>query len=201
MSSIKYENKELYNRVKKDADKKFSKNSYVKNLWILNEYEKRGGKTKKTGDKPKKTEIKKSIEGYVVDFPVEIVLGSKDKTNGRGLNKPFRTPSGPKKFSVFVKNNKGNIVKVNFGDPNMKIKRDNPEARKSFRARHKCDQAKDKTKPSYWSCKMWSEKPVSKVVAHLDDDWDGETFYDEEFIYEQDFSLIYVDEEISESAD
>lgn len=71
------------------------------------------------------------------------------------LNKPFRTPDGPKKFSVYVQNNKGNVVKVNFGDPNMEIKRDNPERRKSFRARHKCDTAKDKTTPRYWSCKMW----------------------------------------------
>ena len=52
------------------------------------------------------------------------------------LNKPFRTPKGPKKFSVYVKNEKGNIVKVNFGDPNMEIKRDDPERRKNFRARH-----------------------------------------------------------------
>lgn len=71
------------------------------------------------------------------------------------LNKPFRTPDGPKKFSVYVKNDKGNIVKVNFGDPNMKIKKNIPERRKSFRARHNCDQAKDKTTPRYWSCKMW----------------------------------------------
>lgn len=71
------------------------------------------------------------------------------------LNKPFRTSDGPKKFSVYVKNEKGNIVKVNFGDPNMKIKKNIPERRKSFRARHKCDQAKDKTTPRYWSCKMW----------------------------------------------
>jgi len=77
--------------------------------------------------------------------------------NGRKvtLNKPFRTPGGPKKFSVYVKNDKGNVVKVNFGDPNMKIKKNIPERRKSFRARHNCDQAKDKTTPRYWSCKMW----------------------------------------------
>lgn len=77
--------------------------------------------------------------------------------NGRKvtLNKPFRTPDGPKKFSVYVKNDRGNVVKVNFGDPNMKIKKNIPERRRSFRARHKCDQAKDKTTPRYWSCKMW----------------------------------------------
>jgi hypothetical protein len=69
-----------------------------------------------------------------------------------------------KKFKVFVKNKKGKVVKVNFGDPNMEIKRDNPKRRKSFRARHKCAQAKDRTTPKYWSCRMWSKKPVSKIV-------------------------------------
>lgn len=72
------------------------------------------------------------------------------------LNKPFRTPDGPKKFSVYTKNEKGNVVKVNFGDPNMEIKRDNPARRRSFRARHKCDTAPGpKWKARYWSCKMW----------------------------------------------
>jgi len=69
-----------------------------------------------------------------------------------------------KKFKVFVKNNKGNVIKINFGDPNMEIKRDNPERRKSFRARHKCSSAKDRTTPKYWSCKMWSKTPVSKIL-------------------------------------
>ena len=56
------------------------------------------------------------------------------------LNDPFRLPSGSKrKFAVYVKNDKGNVVKVQFGDPNMEIKRDDPGARKSFRARHGCD--------------------------------------------------------------
>jgi hypothetical protein len=71
------------------------------------------------------------------------------------LNKPFRTPDGPKKFAVYVKNDNGKVVIVRFGDPNMKIKKNIPERRKSFRARHKCDQQKDKTTPAYWSCKMW----------------------------------------------
>jgi hypothetical protein len=71
------------------------------------------------------------------------------------LNKPFRTPGGPKKFAVYVKNGSGNVIIVRFGDPNMTIKKDNPERRKSFRARHRCDTAKDKTTPRYWSCKMW----------------------------------------------
>lgn len=71
------------------------------------------------------------------------------------LNKPFRTPDGPKKFSVYVKNDKGNVVKVNFGDPNMKIKKNIPERRKSFRARHNCDNPGPKWKSRYWACKSW----------------------------------------------
>ena len=72
------------------------------------------------------------------------------------LNKPFLTPDGPKKRSVYVKNPKtGNVKKVNFGDPNMRIKKSDPKRRKSFRARHKCSQKKDKTSAGYWSCKFW----------------------------------------------
>lgn len=83
-------------------------------------------------------------------------LGSEYQGRKVNLNKPFRTPDGPKKFSVYVKNDKGNVVKVNFGDPNMEIKRDNPARRKSFRARHQCDtNPGPKWKARYWSCKMW----------------------------------------------
>ena len=71
------------------------------------------------------------------------------------LNKPFRTPDGPKKRSVYVKNQKGNVVKVNFGDPNMKIKKSNPERRRNFRSRHNCDNPGPKWKARYWSCKAW----------------------------------------------
>ena len=96
-----------------------------------------------------------------IDISFKIVAADKEK---KTLNKPFRTPDGPKKFSVYLKNEKGNVVKVNFGDPNMEIKRDNPARRKSFRARHNCAEKKDKTKPSYWSCKMWSNTPVSNLA-------------------------------------
>lgn len=71
------------------------------------------------------------------------------------LSKPFRTPDGPKKFAVYVKNDKGNIVKVTFGDPNMKIKKNIPSNRKSFRARHNCSDPGPKWKARYWSCKAW----------------------------------------------
>jgi hypothetical protein len=69
-----------------------------------------------------------------------------------------------KKYKVFVKNSKGNVVKVNFGDPNMEIRRDNPERRKNFRARHHCDNPGPRWKARYWACRTWSRKPVSKMV-------------------------------------
>ena len=72
------------------------------------------------------------------------------------LNDPFRLPSGSKKkFGVYVKNDKGNVVKVTFGDPNMEIKRDDPARRASFRARHGCDNPGPKWKAKYWSCYQW----------------------------------------------
>jgi hypothetical protein len=98
-----------------------------------------------------------------IDFTSDIQAAKKGKAP---LNKPFRLPSGSKKkFGVYVKNDKGNIVKVTFGDPNMSIKRDNPERRKSYRARHGCDNPGPKYKANYWSCKMWSAKPVSKITG------------------------------------
>ena len=69
------------------------------------------------------------------------------------LNKPMR--GDVKKFKVYVKNPKGNVVKVNFGDPDMRIKKSNPARRKSFRARHNCDSPGPKHKARYWSCRKW----------------------------------------------
>jgi len=76
------------------------------------------------------------------------------------LNKPSRirkgqTSFGKKKFQVFVKNKNDNVVRVTFGDPKMRIRKNEPSRRKSFRARHRCDTAKDKTTARYWSCKKW----------------------------------------------
>jgi hypothetical protein len=69
------------------------------------------------------------------------------------LNSPKR--GGKKKFYVFVKNDKGNIIKVQFGDTSgLNAKINNPEARKSFAARHKCAEKKDKTKAGYWACRI-----------------------------------------------
>ena len=91
-------------------------------------------------------------------------IQAETKGTKKTLNKPFRTPDGPKKFSVYVKNEKGNVVKVNFGDPNMEIKRDDPARRKSFRARHNCDTPGPKWMANYWSCKMWSRTNVSDLT-------------------------------------
>lgn len=60
-----------------------------------------------------------------------------------------------KKSKVYVKNAKGNVVKVNFGDPNMTIKKSNPKRRKSFRARHHCENPGPRTSARYWSCRAW----------------------------------------------
>ncbi|MAK56903.1 MAG: hypothetical protein CML17_13860 [Pusillimonas sp.] len=72
------------------------------------------------------------------------------------LNDPIRTSENPnKKFKVYVKGPKGNVVVVRFGDPKMSIKRDDPERRKNFRARHNCDNPGPKYKARYWSCFQW----------------------------------------------
>jgi hypothetical protein len=69
------------------------------------------------------------------------------------LNDPKR--GGKKKFFVYVKNDKGNVIKVEFGDTSgLKAKINDPAARKSFAARHQCHLKKDKTKPGYWSCNL-----------------------------------------------
>jgi hypothetical protein len=69
------------------------------------------------------------------------------------LNKPMK--GDVKKSKVYVKKPNGKVVKVNFGDKTMKIKKSNPERRKSFRARHSCDNPGPKWKARYWSCKAW----------------------------------------------
>ena len=110
-----------------------------------------------------KTDIGKTgiYEGNVVYLDVPFIEGEEEylveaKHRGKNvkLNKPFRTSGGPKKFAVYVKSSSGNIKKVTFGDPNLKIRSSNKKAAKSFRARHKCDQKKDRTTPGWWSCNI-----------------------------------------------
>ena len=78
------------------------------------------------------------------------------KYHGRTVTLNKRMKGDVKKSKVYVKDPKtGNIKKVNFGDPNMRIKKSNPKRRKSFRARHNCENPGPKTKARYWSCKAW----------------------------------------------
>tara|TARA_B100000683_G_scaffold5733_2_gene6215 strand:- start:2825 stop:4039 length:1215 start_codon:yes stop_codon:yes gene_type:complete len=132
----------------------------------------------------------------IVDFTDKILEAKEKKT----LNKPFRTPGGPKKFSVYVKNEKGNVVKVNFGDPNMEIKRDDPARRKSFRARHNCDNPGPKTKARYWSCQQWR---AGKRVqgSEIDYEWDGQTFFDHDELLTINPALAFIEEEVTDEGD
>jgi hypothetical protein len=89
-----------------------------------------------------------------IETEEDIIIEAKHRGKNVKLNKPFRTPGGPKKFAVYVKTPSGGIKKVTFGDPGLKIKNSNKKAAKSFRARHKCDQKKDRTTAGYWSCSV-----------------------------------------------
>jgi len=126
---------------------------------------------------------------YIIDWTDKIIEAKEKKT----LNKPFRTPKGPKKFSVYVKNEKGNVVKVNFGDPNMEIKRDDPKRRASFRARHKCDSPGPKWKARYWSCKQW--RAGTKVEgSEVEYEWDGETLFNQNELIEIHPALAFAED-------
>jgi hypothetical protein len=81
------------------------------------------------------------------------------------LENPFYTSGERKKSAVYVKNDNGNVIKVRFGDPDMTIKKSNPERRKNFRARHNCAEAKDKTTPKFWSCAAWILAIVLSVLT------------------------------------
>ena len=90
------------------------------------------------------------------------------------LNKPFRLPSGSsKKFGVYVKDG-DKTKKVTFGSPDMEIRRDDPDARRNFRARHNCDTATDKTSARYWSCRMWEEDMTVSEMTKTEADITGQ---------------------------
>jgi len=113
-------------------------------------------------------EEKQAEYEQIVDKPQLNAFGEIDEDaeyQGRKvkLNNPVR--GGSKKFYVYVKNEKGNVVKVSFGDATgLDIKRDDPARRKSFRARHNCDNPGPKWKARYWSCKFWEK---GKTVTDL----------------------------------
>ena len=126
-----------------------------KGLWAnIHAKRARGEKMRKKGEKgaPTPDQIKRAqAKSEEVELEEAEYQGKKVT-----LNDPIRTSENPnKKFKVYVKNEKGTVVVVRFGDPNLSIKRDDPERRKSFRARHNCSDPGPKWKARYWSCHQW----------------------------------------------
>jgi len=104
-----------------------------------------------------KSVILENGEVVWLDAPIEIeepLTEMKHRGKNVRLNSPFRTPGGPKKFAVYVKTLGGNVKKVTFGDPNLRVRNASKARAKSFRARHNCDQKKDRTKAGYWACNV-----------------------------------------------
>jgi hypothetical protein len=113
------------------------------------------------------TDGKKYVKGKFYPFDLNRAMESIEEAEYQGHSVTLGKPSAGdvKKYKVYVRDPKtGNIKKVNFGDKKMSIKRDNPARRKNFRARHNCADKKDRTSAGYWSCRMWSKKPVSKIL-------------------------------------
>ena len=166
-------NKKLYSSVKSRIKKKFKvwPSAYA-SAALVKAYKAAGGgyrnesttvnnpvyrlESYKTNECGKITELNFGIQ----EGGTEILGEAEYRGRKVSLGKPFRTPGGPKKFSVYVKKPNGNVVKVNFGHKGsggtktMRIKKSNAQRRKSFRARHKCHTAKDRTTPRYWSCRF-----------------------------------------------
>jgi len=119
--------------------------------------------------------IKEILKETERDYLYEDIYGSVESTNlkdsyflneaeyqGRKVQLGKIMQGDIKKFKVYVKNDKGKVVKVNFGfggksakGKRMVIKKNNPERRRSFRARHNCDNPGPRWKPRYWACKTW----------------------------------------------
>lgn len=123
---------------------------YVQNVYDFVKYYEPG----KYEDEYEKEEVEEPSE-LETEMPEEESYAAEYQGRKVTLNKPFRTSNGPKKFAVYTKNESGNVVIVRFGDPNMTIKKNNPERRRSFRARHNCDNPGPKWKARYWACKSW----------------------------------------------
>ena len=140
------------------------------------------------------TILRDASDGQIDSLPPE-QMESVQEAERKTLNRPFRTSNGPKKFAVYVKNEKGNVIRLGFGDPKMKIKRDNPGSRRGFRARHNCQDPGPKYKARYWSCRFWSKPSVSKLLRESVEEfipWDGRTFVRETWLYRQNPRLLEV---------
>ena len=166
-------NKSLYNSVKARIKKKFKvwPSAYA-SAALVKAYKAAGGGYRNESITVENPEY--VLEGYTTGCEgqiIELHFGLKEsgatilgeaEYRGRkvSLGKPFRTPGGPKKFSVYVKKPNGNVVKVNFGhkgsggQKTMKIKKSNAARRKSFRARHRCHSPGPRYRARYWSCRF-----------------------------------------------
>ena len=135
--------------------------------WKLNEVhdamlEKLGICCEECAEEKKETRLTKFSEMNTLNVWGEVIQEAEYQGRKVELNNPTR--GDRKKFKVYVKNDKGNVVKVEYGDPNMEIKRDDPARRRNFRARHNCDNPGPKYKARYWSCKFWSAKSVTDLM-------------------------------------
>lgn len=155
----------VYTQPKNPAEKEISNMIYSKFSSTLKSY--------RDQDKPEPDDLDKVIDDIIADLTKEhkvdemMIMGNSNEPSesvqmeaeyqGRKvtLGKPFLTPDGPKKRSVYVKKPNGKVVKVNFGDKKMRIKKSNPARRKSFRARHRCENPGPRWKARYWACRTW----------------------------------------------
>ena len=142
------EKKELKNPKKADLNKDGKLSSYEKT---------RGKAIEKAMGIEEYDVVNEEDTKDFVEFMKENYLNTLEEAEYKGrkvkLGKPMR--GDVKKFKVYVKNPKGNVVKVNFGQKGMNIKKNNPKRRKPFRARHNCDNPGPRHKARYWSCKKW----------------------------------------------
>jgi len=135
MAKVTFLNEDLYERVKKEADRKFNKNSYVKHMWVLKEYERRGGKTRKEGNKPSNKQVKKLVRGYEIDLDLyEFEVGAdKDYSD-------YCEEFGLEAEKIIAEDSKDKINEV-------------------------YSKYKSTVNMSYSSLKKWSESPCSKTAS------------------------------------
>ena len=157
----------LWSKYKSQAKSKFDvyPSAYA-NGWAAKQYKKAGGGWKSVSEEVCCDDCAAMNEDLISEDILIMEEGEKKKVS---LNKVQR--GGSKKFYVYVKNAKGNVVKVSFGDPNMEIKRDDPKARASFRARHDCANKKDRTKAGYWSCNLPRYAPALGLGNKMNTYW------------------------------
>jgi hypothetical protein len=107
-----------------------------------------------------------------LDFPIELTEEEVNEEKKKKLNKPMRDSSGGKAYKVYVKDPKtGNIKTVRFGSGGLRAKINDKKARNAFAKRHKCSQKKDKTKASYWSCRLPSYAKLLGLKSNFSGYW------------------------------